>query len=143
MTAEEVTSLIKQAWKKLILDQPDFGHFTPQTTQRELNIAHHFARYLDELLSTRVDWPISHDFDIWKREQRKRPDIIFHQRGTHDNNLLVIELKVDGNKQDQLNELRRIKEVWFNEFDYKFGAYLNVARTGTDSLDLIVLKNNA
>lgn len=142
MTVEEVTRLIEQAWEKLMLDQPDFSYFTPQTTQRELNIAHHFARYLDELLNTRVDWPISHDFDIWKGEQQKRPDIVFHQRGTHENNLLVIELKVDGSKQDQLKEIKRIKEVWFNEFGYKFGAYLNVTRTGTDPLDLIVLKND-
>ena len=140
MTREDIENILRQAWSNLLLDQPDFGTFTPRTSQRELNIAHHYANYVLPLIKTRIE-QISCDFDVWKGEIHKRPDIVFHTRGNDSNNFLVLELKVDGSQQQKRDELSRIREHWLNGFDYRFGAYVNVSRSSKELLDLTVLDN--
>ncbi len=53
--------------------------------------------------------------------QRVLPDVIVHQRGNDDSNLLIIEMKKSANKGDIEKDKRRIK-AFRAELGYQFGA---------------------
>src|SRR5207248_2215286 len=67
------------------------------------------------------------DVDIKKPDAGdRRPDIVFHRRGTHEDNFLVIEVKRD-NQRAITGELEKIERYWFAEpYLYQFGAALNL-----------------
>lgn len=141
MNRAQIEQILIKSWEKLKADQPDFGRFGVDTSQHELNIAHHYANYVFQYLGD-ASTNLSCDFDVLKSNIGKRPDIIFHERGTNDNNLLVLELKLNGRHIQATHELKRIQEDWFGIFHYKFGAYLNIDRLSLELLDIQVLKNS-
>ena len=92
MNEAELKSAIGQAIAKLFEHQPNIFEFTPETGQTEWNLAHHLAVELSALFPG-----LDHDLDVTKRNYGdRRPDIIFHKRGTHESNFLVVEVKRDG-----------------------------------------------
>jgi len=143
MNKQDVENLLKVAYEKFLLDQPDFGNFTSATDQRELNIAHHYANYI--LATFKPVFPevnLACDFDVYKGSFRKRPDIILHERGSFNHQVLVIEVKINGSATEKQSELDRIRTDWFLGLGYKYGAYINIDRGTTELLEVEVLVNN-
>lgn len=125
---------MERAVKKLFINQPDIYSFTSATRQTEWNLAHHLA---NEIQKEFTDYAC--DLDISKPNVKyRRPDIIIHKRGLHDSNLLVVEVKRDGNPSDMEDDILKIKQFWFNfDFDYKFGAAINLKRDKTFKMRVI------
>ena len=125
-------TLIKEQLEKaanaLMQKQPNLFKFTSETHQTEWNIAHHFAIELHKLFP---DYDC--DLDVIKPNlDRKRPDIILHERGSQNANFLVVEVKRDRN--DVEGDLNKIKKYWFDgRLKYQFGAAV-VIREGEDVL---------
>ncbi len=87
----------------------------------EWNLGHHYAHELVRYLP----W-LDHDIDVVKRNYgNKRPDIIFHKRGTNALNFLVVEMKrVEGDKE---SDLEKIQDDWMQPpLSYRYGAYVNI-----------------
>lgn len=126
---EHIASLVFAALRNLFERQPDLSSFTPQTNEREPNLSFHFANEL---------WPylfwLNCDLDVTKPDmESKRPDVIFHRRGTHLLNVLVVEVKRRKNPVGVKGDLKKIKNYWFGgQLAYCFGASVlldEVART--------------
>jgi len=81
------------------------------------------------------------DLDVSKVNfNNKRPDIIFHKRNSHESNLLVIEVKRNGNKKEIEEDIEKIKSCWFQPpLSYRFGAAINLKDDKT--YDLLVFQN--
>ncbi len=89
--------------------------FTYKTYMTEWNLAHHLANELSKY----IFW-LDHDFDLIKPySENKRPDIIFHKRGIHELNFLIIELK---RTDDVKYDIKKIREHWMGELYHRFGA---------------------
>jgi hypothetical protein len=133
MSQEEVEALLKKAVQSLFDHQPDIYDFTPETGQTEWNLSHHFANEVKELLKG-----LDHDLDVMKLNlDNKRPDIIFHKRGNHDSNFLVIEVKRDGGNSKLEDDANKIREYWFGRrLRYRFGAVVNLKPDKTGEVRL-------
>jgi hypothetical protein len=129
MNETELKSIIEQAISNLFEHQPNIVEFTAQTRQTEWNLAFHLAVELSALLPD-----LDCDIDVLKRGYgygNKRPDIIFHKRGTHESNYLVVELKRDGNAHRIEADIEKIHEHWFRDpLHYQFAAVINVRTNG-------------
>ena len=114
---------LKRAIKALFNNQPNIFEFTSETIQTEWNIAHHLANEIKKIFA-------DHDCDldvIKSNLERRRPDIIFHKRGTHEFNFLVIEVKRDGRLAEIEDDKEKIKLYWFgNRLKYQYGAVINI-----------------
>lgn len=110
-----LASAAQQMWK----DEPTLSRYTFATMEHELNVAFHYACQLRRWLP----W-FDCDFDIQKPGMGlRRPDIIFHLRGIHEGNFLVIEVKRKGDIGEARADLAKTREYWFGEhFKYEFGA---------------------
>ena len=143
LLARILCSAARSMWKK----DPTLGNYTSETYQHELNLAFHFAAELRQCL------PWMHcDFDVAKRGgNRERPDIIFHRRGSHALNFLVIEVKRERSRSAVPADLSQIRDRWFGgRLAYRFGAAMILAddkpefeaqvlsRTGVDDAPIIV-----
>ena len=117
MNENEIKKQIEFAVRQLLVNQKNFFDFTLETNQSEWNISHHLANEVSKIFS---DYDC--DLDIIKPNfERKRPDIIFHKRGTNDQNFLVIEVKMD--KSGANDDLEKIQDYWFRQpLNYQFGA---------------------
>ena len=70
----------------------------------------------------------------------RRPDIVFHERGVHRSNFLVIELKRNGRPGAVSADVRKIEDYWFAPpLLYRFGAAINVRTDGRN--DIVVLRD--
>jgi hypothetical protein len=107
--------------------QPNIFEFTPETGQTEWNLAHHLAVELCSFFPF-----LDHDLDVTKRNYGdKRPDIIFHKRGRHESNYLVLELKRDGNPREIETDIEKIHAYWFQgKLNYQFGALVDLRSDG-------------
>jgi hypothetical protein len=116
---ELVAGFLFSALRSLFQNQPDLSKFTSQTNKREPNLSFHLANEL---------WPymfwLDCDFDVTKRNlENRRPDIIFHRRGVHALNFLVVEVKRKDNPRGTSDDLTKIKRDWFGRhLAYRFGA---------------------
>ena len=117
MNEESVREAIVKAIESLFANQPDIFELTPESNQTEWNLTHHLAWEISDLLPQ-----FAYDIDLKKPDAGdRRPDIVFHKRGTHDDNFLVIEVKRD-NEHALVGEMRKIEEHWFAEpYLYQFG----------------------
>ena len=103
MNEPDLRLTLEQPVTKLFEHQPDIFEFTSETGQTEWNLAHHFAVELREFFPS-----LDHDLDVVERNyENRRPDIIFHKRGTHKANHLVIEIKRDGRASDIAEDKRK------------------------------------
>ncbi len=132
----ELTSILEQAIAKLFERQPNIFEFTSETGQTEWNLAHHLAVELREFFPS-----FDHDLDVMKRNyENRRPDIIFHKRGTHEANHLVVEIKRDGDPHEVEADIEKIHAHWFQgRLHYKFGAVVNLRSDGKHEIQ--VFKN--
>lgn len=98
-----------------------------QNHNHEIAIVHRFAHYIENIINGALpnfnkdfDMEYNRNLDDQKRDSHgdiMRPDFIIHQRGSNDNNILVIEFKTWWNT-NQDDDIRKIKE-----FTDKDGAY--------------------
>jgi hypothetical protein len=81
---------------------------------------------------------LQHDGDLVKPQAgRRRPDIVFHKRGTHDFNYLVVEVKKDGSPRSILLDISKIKTYWFRgHLRYLFGAVMNLRNDHTAEIEV-------
>ena len=65
---------------------------------------------------------------IWENKEADTlyPDIIIHQRGIQEKNLLVIEVKKSSNPDDGEFDKKKIRELMLQPFNYKFGLFLRI-----------------
>ena len=86
----------------------------------EWNLAHHLAFEIQK------EFPeCQHDIELTKHSfDNRRPDIILHERGKHDNNFLVIEVK---HQNSTKNDIDKIINYWFKPpLNYTFGATIRI-----------------
>ena len=116
--------------------QPDIFKFTSETGPTEWNLAHHLAVELREFFPS-----LDHDLDVVKRNyDNRRPDIIFHKRGTHEFNSLVVEVKRGGSSGEIAEDVGKIMTHWFRApLSYRFGATVNLRTKGKHEIQ--VFKN--
>ena len=135
---ERIIKKILELAAKRTLRQRKFFEFTNGTNQSEWNISHHLANKINDIL-IKLKYDYDCDIEVIKSSfENKRPDIIFHRRGTT-NNFLVIEVKRDDH--DMLSDLNKIKYNWFSApLSYKFGA--SIAIDDNKKVTVEVIKNN-
>jgi hypothetical protein len=123
MEIEAVKRILENAIESLFINQPNIFDFTSETGQTEWNLAHHYANEVHKLLSD-----LDCDLDVVKINlDNKRPDIIFHSRGGHKSNFLVIEVKRDSSQSELTSDIQKIKSSWFGDrLCYQFGAVVNL-----------------
>jgi hypothetical protein len=135
--AARIHALVSMAVLRLRQDQPTLSRFTSQTHQTEWNLTHHFAAVLAHFFDE-----YDCDVDVSKPDQgSRRPDIVIHERGTHEKNLLVVEVKRD---LGDINGARaKIGDWWFREpLRYRFGAVVVLnARDASDHVEVLERTN--
>lgn len=89
----------------------------------EWNICHHLAGELEERFEG-----FNVDVELIKQDGR-RPDIVVHQRGNNENNLIVFQAKIKPSFNSVLDDMNKIRETFFNEpYLYKYGIFLSVGK---------------
>jgi hypothetical protein len=121
-TTEQVHELLATAAQDLF-DSGVLGEFTPDTHESEWNLSQHLATAIEGYLPE-----LQRDVDpIKPRAGRRRPDIVFHRRGIHRLNYLVIEVKKNGSRRAVLLDAWKIRRYWFRApYRYRFGATVNL-----------------
>src|SRR5437870_21246 len=103
MNEQAIRQALEAAIQNLFANQPDIFNLTPASGQTEWNLTNHLAGEISGLLPL-----FAYDVDLNKPDAGgRRPDIVFHKRGKHDDNLLVIEIKRD-NEQALAGEMKKI-----------------------------------
>jgi hypothetical protein len=107
--------------REMLCKNPDLRNFTYQTDHHEPNLSFHLAIELWKYFP----W-LKCDFDVKKTAENKRPDLIFHRRGTSDLNSLVVEVKRNRsrgvNEWECRSDEQKIRDFWFAEgLHYAFG----------------------
>lgn len=122
MGERSVKEAIERAIESLFARQPDIFRLTSASAQTEWNLTNHLAHELSALFPA-----FAYDVDIKKPDAGdRRPDIVYHRRGTHEDNFLVIEVKRD-NQRAVASELKKMEQYCFAEpYLYRFGAALNL-----------------
>ncbi len=110
--------------QKMFRNNPDLNEFTHLTDHHEPNLSFHFAIEMWQYLR----W-LNCDFDVWKEVQNKRPDLLFHHRGTCDENFLVVEVKRYSNRYvvdwEACMDKEKIYKYWFgDDLHYRYGLSL-------------------
>ena len=136
MNESELKSILERAVANLFERQSSIFEFTPETGQTEWNLTHHLAVELHAFFPS-----LDYDLDVVKRDYgNMRPDIVFHKRGTHESNYLVVEVKRDGNAREVEADIEKIHAHWFrNPLHYQFGAVVNLQSDGKHEIQ--VFKN--
>ena len=114
-----LSRIMLSAAERMWRNAPTLGHYTAETAETEWNLAFHYAAEL----RTRLPW-LDCDFDVTKNcRNYERPDIIFHLRGSHAFNFLIIEIKRLRNYAMVGADIRQIRERWMPPLlGYRFGA---------------------
>jgi len=123
MESDELSKTLNLAVQNLFQNQPNIFEFTSETNQTEWSLAHHLANEIHRFFPE-----LDCDLDVTKANyDNRRPDIIFHKRGTHENNFLVIELKKDGGTRELEDDINKIREHWFSHpLSYQFGSVIDL-----------------
>lgn len=136
MDEKHIKNILIDAVGNLFKNQPNISEFTSETGQTEWNLAHHLANEIHALLPE-----LDCDLDLIKINfDRKRPDIVFHKRGSNQYNVLVVEVKRDGNQKSISDDIEKIQTNWFQGgLNYQFGAVVNLL--GSQDSQVEVFKN--
>lgn len=134
MNEDAIKENLERAAAALFASQPNVFEFTSETRQSEWNLAHHLA---NEVCKFFVDFDC--DLDVIKINiENRRPDIIFHKRGTNESNFLVIEVKRNGQPADIQSDIEKIKSHWFgDQLHYNFGAVINLRSNKTHQIQVL------
>ena len=97
---------------KKVLDNGDhrFG--------REENLVSHLSRHLENFFP---EWAV--DSEVEKNNERQRPDIIVHKRGT-DNNLFAIEVKKNDNLNAIKEDIKKLENVMLEDYQYEDAIFI-------------------
>ncbi len=133
MNESELKSILEKAVANLFNRQLNIFEFTPETMQTEWNLTHHLAVELHAFFPS-----LDYDLDVLKRGyDNMRPDIVFHKRGTHKSNFVVVEVKRDGDPRDIAADIEKIHVHWFREpLHYQFGAAINLRTDGKHEIQV-------
>jgi hypothetical protein len=136
MSIAEIKQMLKNAAKNLFENQPTIYDFTPESGRSEWNLAHHLANEIMKLCPS-----LDCDLEIPKRNiQNKRPDIILHRRGTHEENRLVVEVKTDLTRREIDSDIDKVRTDWFrSRLCYQFGSVVHLKDNKT--ADVKVFRN--
>jgi hypothetical protein len=142
MNEEEVRQAVSVALERVTDEDTDLLRFDIN----ERSITRRLGMYLQEAVSEPWDVDVEYnrigkDDDVTKRlpeemlqEERKGAvylDVIIHQRGSEDDNLLVIEAKKSGNSSD--GDRQKIR-AYLQHLDYDYGLFVRFD-TGQDLED--------
>ncbi|KKN43453.1 hypothetical protein LCGC14_0703060 [marine sediment metagenome] len=133
MNEKDIKEKLKKAIWNLFINQKDIFEFTPESGVTEWNLTHHLAF---EIQKEFPEYQL--DIELTKPSfNNRRPDIILHERQTHNNNFLVIEVKC---QKSPLNDINKIKDYWFDyPLRYKFGASTNIENL--HKYNITIIKN--
>jgi len=110
---------------------------TDQTIWRttEWNICHHLACNLQEqFLELDVDVEL-------EKDDKKRPDIVVHKRGSHKINLIIFQVKKNPSFRDILDDMNKINGTFFREpYLYNFGIFICIGKLPTKLPDFDTTK---
>lgn len=113
----EIVLLVKQALESISDNDSSVWNTT------EWNICHHTATALQKRFN---------DFDIDVepiKDDKRRPDIVVHSRGTQENNLVVFQVKKHPNFNDIKTDLDKIRDTFFREpYNYKYGIFISIGK---------------
>ncbi len=135
MNKKEIKEKLEDAIKNLFINQEDIFEFTSESGATEWNLAHHLAFEIQK------EFPeYQHDIELTKHSfNNRRPDIILHERGTHNNNFLVIEVKCQNNTE---NDIDKITNYWFKPpLNYNFGATIRIDYSDFYSINIFKNKD--
>ncbi len=123
MKIQDIQNALETAYNAMFVSQPNLFKFTPETGLTEWNLAHHYANEVHRLYDK-----YNCDLDVTKHtEHNKRPDIILHERGTHENNFLVIDVKYNRHPREIEEDVVKIHNHWFQPpLFYTYGATLHI-----------------
>jgi restriction endonuclease S subunit len=85
---------------------------------REENLVSHLSRYLEDFFS---EWDV--DSEVEKNNERQRPDIIIHKRGT-DKNLFAIEVKKNYNLNAIKEDIKKLEHVMLGDYQYEDAVFI-------------------
>ena len=120
MSIEEVKEKTRLVCKHL----SDTEHGIWRTS--EWNICSHIQSGLNEVFS---EYAV--DVELIKHDGM-RPDIVIHQRGENENNLVVFQVKKNPSAQDLQDDLNKINETFFSEpYEYEFGMLISIGELPT------------
>jgi len=133
------TCLIQKAVLCTIVKLLEFDHYLLKNDLNERTISHKLACYLSDELSPdwHVDCEYNRNHDVVKRLKPNAenvaindtsgktvyPDIIVHKRDT-DENLLVIEIKKNANREGRCEDLNKIKS-FIGKLKYEYGLFID------------------
>jgi len=114
---DEAQELTRQAAKAISDTQPEVWGMP------EWNICHHLANELAKKFEG-----FNLDVELRKQDGR-RPDIVVHQRGHNENNLIVFQVKIKPSTASIQEDLDKIRNTFFQEpYSYKYGIFLSVGK---------------
>ena len=133
---ELIGAILTSAIRNLFDQQPDVLKNTSRTGMTEWNFGHHLANEIAKY----IFW-LNHDMDVMKRNyNNRRPDIIFHKRGSNGLNYLVIEIKCNNSTS---GDRKRIESDWMgDDLHYRFGATI-VVNSVSDFKVTVFYKNSS
>ncbi len=135
-TIELIGVILTSAIRNLFDQQPDVLKNTSRTGMTEWNFGHHLTNEITKY----IFW-LNHDMDVVKHNQNnRRPDIIFHKRGSNALNYLVVEIKCNNLTNA---DFKKIKKDWMgDDLHYRFGASI-VVNSDSDFKVTVFYKNSS
>jgi len=114
-TIQQAQDLTLQAAKHISDTQPELWRLP------ELSICHHLASALEEKFD-------GHNIDVELiKDDRRRPDIVIHQRGHNKNNLVIFQVKKNPTLAQIKEDLFKISDTFFRKpYLYQYGIFLSV-----------------
>ena len=140
MNKDNIKTLIEKSLKELVRKDGGLIH----QKVREECINHKLACYLEQFLTDflSVESHVSYSVDLeYNKNYNKpkkiiidennntkaiRPDIIIHERGNNDNNLIAFEIKKDYTSQ---YDIAKIKSLLKGPYNYKYGCLISYLPT--------------
>ena len=123
MNKEEILELIKSSLEKLYERDRYLIYHSDDNHNSERAVVFRFGVYFDQEVKNRDSNSLRYNVDVKNKNKNIIPDLIWHQRGDNENNMLIIEFKTWwNNNQDQ--DIDKIKKFCDpnGEYKYKYGA---------------------
>jgi len=144
MTKEEIENHLNLALDALFA----IDHYLLSVDSSERSISHRLAIHLAQQLSGYdVDCEYNRDgFDVKRLHFEQRhandddveavtvfPDIIVHQRGTNEQNMLAVEMKKGSSTVPPDYDIKKLK-AFRQELNYMFAVHVTVGKNGANNL---------
>ena len=151
--SKEKIKIIKNVVKKSVKRIFENDFILLKNNTHEQDISHRLAHYMENSLNNyswfrqsqlSVDVEYNRDIADTKKidNENCRPDIIIHERLTHKNNVIVIEIKKDSEYDrvdfERLKKFTKISEE--NPYKYQIGLYLSFS-TNDKKATYVYFKN--